>query len=69
MKLGIDPDFHGVSAKPHQLVIYDQSSEESYIHKFDHEPGKYYLLSFTVYSYHRQSALLQTPLITSFTMK
>lgn len=36
-KLGIDPEFHDVSAEPHQLIIIDQGAP--YIHTFDTQPG------------------------------
>ena len=41
-ELGVDPVFHNVSVKPHQLIIYDQG-EGVYTHAFEQEPGDYYL--------------------------
>ena len=40
-ELGVDPVFHNVSVKPHQLLIYGQG-EGAYTHAFEQEPGDYY---------------------------
>ena len=40
-KLKIDPDFHEVTAEPHQLIVYDQGGREPYINKSDPEQGKF----------------------------
>ena len=46
-KLGIDPEFHVVSAQPHQLIVYDRG-EGDYVHKFDREPGNHTFLPLNV---------------------
>ena len=43
-QLGVDPDFHMVSAQTHQLLIYGQGKGVPYIHNFDQASGNYLLV-------------------------
>ena len=47
-KLKIDPDFHEVTAEPHQLIVYDQGGREPYIYKSDPEQGTFLGIQFSL---------------------